>query len=136
MSDPQIRLVIGDLKDFTEKKVKRLTLEVTSQLIERTPVDTGWARANWVPNIGSPIETDLSFIQSEEDRLASVGSARSDQQAGIASVFTYRLDQGPVFVSNNVPYIQVLNSGSSDQAPAAFVEAAIQTAVNIVLREQ
>ena len=54
----------------------------------------------------------------------------SSQQQGIAEVATqYTLDQGSVFVSNNVPYILKLNDGHSQQAPAGFIQTAIHKAV-------
>lgn len=130
MTDRQIRLIVGEIKGLTERVVTKLTLDITANLIETTPVDTGWARANWVPRIGEPYTSDGGIEFNAEERRASVGSARGAQAAGTASLLTYDLDRGPVFVSNNVPYIEVLNSGSSKQAPAAFIEAAIQQAVN------
>lgn len=104
-----------------ENIVKRLTLDVTSNLIVDTPVDTGWARANWVPSIGNSVNVPAGTRES-----VTVG----DQQAGIATVaVTYTLSQGRVFITNNVPYIETLNEGSSRQAPAMFVQRAIQRGV-------
>lgn len=130
MADDQIRIIVGEIKELSEKVVVKLTLDITANLIESTPVDTGWARANWVPRIGEPYTGGGIVFDSKEDQQSSVGSARGDQQSGTASLLTYDLARGPVFVSNNVPYIQVLNSGSSKQAPSAFVEAGIQQAIN------
>ena len=50
----QIRVVVGAFEDFAEKIIKEITLEATANLIEDTPVDTGWARANWIPSITTP----------------------------------------------------------------------------------
>ena len=126
----QVRVIAGQLGGLTERAVRAISLEVTANLIEATPVDTGWARANWVPAIGvsrdSPVNTrpDASLVSAQVAK----------QQAGMASLGGYRLASGPVFVSNNVPYIVFLNEGSSRQAPAAFVQAAIQAGVNQVVR--
>lgn len=109
------------LTRFTEKHIKILTLEVTANLIEDTPRDTGWARSNWIPSIGKSVD--------------SVAGARNQvnaslQQAGLSAVAsTYTLRSGSVFVTNNVPYIQPLNDGHSKQAPAGFVQLAILKAV-------
>lgn len=124
--DRQIRIIAGSLKGHTKNTVQRLSLEVTANLIEDTPVDTGWARANWIPSIGSP-----AF--SGEDRNSnevSAGSAK--QQAGIAVLAGYSLSMGPVFVSTGVPYMSQLNDGSSTQAPAGFVQAGIRRAIKEV----
>lgn len=54
------------------------------------------------------------------------------QALGVAQVATYRLGQGSVFISNNVPYIVYLNQGSSSQAPPGFVETAVEVAIQNV----
>ncbi len=117
----QVRSIVRALEDVAERVVQKITLDVTANLIETTPVDTGWARANWVPKIGAAVED----VVGKPNAIV-----RGPQQSGIATVaFSYRLAQGAVFVSNNVPYILKLNDGHSKQAPAMFVERAIQKAV-------
>jgi hypothetical protein len=49
-----LKFLIPDLEKFVEKQIVRLTLEATANFVQATPVDTGWARANWVPQIGTP----------------------------------------------------------------------------------
>lgn len=120
-----IRVITGLLGRFTERAIARLSVNVTAELIEATPVDTGWARANWVPAIGSPFDVDAP----NDGEGIAVDSRRGDQQRGTASVLAYRLSNGPVYISNNVPYITSLNEGSSSQAPAAFVQSAIAAGV-------
>ena len=114
-----VRVVVKSLDGFAEKIVKRLALNVTANLIETTPVDTGWARANWIPQIGSP-RTKTAGTQATVDR--------SLQANGQIAILGYEL--GPsIHISNNVPYIKKLNSGTSAQAPAAFIQSAILRAV-------
>jgi hypothetical protein len=123
--DKQVKKVVEILTEVSEKVVKKITLDVTANLIDTTPVDVGWARANWVPAIGQPVVQPVATPES-------VSTAA--QQAGIVSVATsYRLDRGNVFVSNNVRYITRLNEGSSKQAPAGFVQNAITKAVRFDL---
>lgn len=123
MADPQIRRIILEMEGFTERQMKKLTLAIHANLVEDTPVDLGWARANWVPSIGAPVIEDLSDVQNP---VSKVGPANARSQEGLVRVAAqYHLSQGPIFISNNVPYIQKLNQGSSQQAPAMFVEQAI-----------
>lgn len=126
----QVRVVVESLEGFTEKLIKRLALNVTAQLVKDTPVDTGWARANWVPQIGSPRTRTAGSRRAAEDGKVDLGP----QASGTLAVAGYKL--GPsIFISNNVPYIKRLNAGSSKQAPAAFIQAAILRAVrNTVAR--
>ena len=114
------------LSQFVNRLMKKITLDIAANLVRApgeggTPVDTGWARSNWIPNIGTPV---TSPVGSKE----AVSSAA--QTRGLGAVLTYKFSSGqPLFVSNNVPYILVLNEGSSKQAPAGFVQAAIAEAV-------
>lgn len=82
-----------------------------------TPVDTGHARANWIHGIGAPARIEVD------------GSDPSPHDSSVAAVLAYELGQGPLFLSNNVDYIQLLNRGHSDQADVGFVEAAIDQAM-------
>lgn len=123
----QVKTIVGQLERFTERLIVKITLDVTANLIEATPVDTGWARANWVARIGSPFDEDLSDIEASPQAAAG---AASRQQASLGAVAArYQLQQGSVFVSNNVPYITNLNDGTSQQAPRSFVQMAIAKAV-------
>ena len=122
----QIRFIVDQLEGATERVISRLGVNITAELIERTPVDTGWARANWVPSIGAPV-TDNATRRADP---ALVPAQTARQQSGVASVATgYRLSRGAVFISNNVPYIQVLNGGSSAQAPSGFVQDGIMAGI-------
>jgi len=128
IDDPQIRIIVGGLEQFSERQIIQLSLEVTANLIETTPVDLGWARANWVPSIGQPYDV----VVGQPNDSSDVGAARRKQAEGRNALRGYKLTRGPIFVSNNVPYIQKLNEGSSAQAPAGFVQMAIQTAIATV----
>lgn len=130
MAEPgSIRFVLDALNRFTEKHVKVITLDAVANLVEDTPRRTGWARSNWVPSIGSPKELD-GTPPAEDQARAAVGQRDAAREAGIAQIVTgYRLSLGRIYITNNVPYIQRLNDGSSKQAPAGFVQAAILRAV-------
>lgn len=121
--------MVGALTSRVEQVVKAITLNVVANLRRApaeggTPVDTGWARANWIPSIGVP-------------RSATAGSPESvstaEQDLGVAAVAAgYRLEQGSVHVTNNVPYIQKLNAGHSPQAAEGFVQRAVVEAAKQV----
>ncbi len=117
--------VIAALDEVTERLMTFLSVEITANLINDTPVDTGWARANWVPSIGSRNNTPASA----EARVENVPAQRATQQSSIAGLTNYRIESGSVFISNNVPYIVRLNEGSSTQAPQGFVQGGIQRGI-------
>lgn len=121
MARSQIRIIVQSLERAVTRVVKKIVLDATANLIEDMPVDLGWARANWVPVITGTFKG----MAGQRDTID-----QGPQQSGIASVATgYTLEQGYVTITNNVPYIQRLNAGSSKQAPAGFVQAAILRAV-------
>lgn len=118
MADDSDAQAVGDaLRQLVEGAAKALIIEVTANLIEACPVDTGHARANFVPAVGAP--------HVGEDG----GSA---QAAGFAVVAGWKLGDGPLSISNNVPYIGRLIGGSSSQAPAGWDLVAIDKAVQSV----
>lgn len=130
MSSRPVRIVVRDLRSFSERTIKRLALNINANLVKTTPVDTGWARANWVPNIGGPFEGTAGTRQDAEAGKLDL----SPRESGLAAVATsYTL--GPeIHQTNNVPYIIDLNAGSSRQAPAAFIQSAIFRAVQDTVR--
>lgn len=98
--------VVGTL----EKKVRAAALVVDAELAITTPIDTGRARANWLPSLNTP-----------DVRIVEPGTPH--EISGILS--SYKItDQ--ILITNNLPYIRKLNDGYSKQAPAAFVESAIE----------
>lgn len=129
MAQQTIR-VISELDKTLERVMTSLSLEITANLIETTPVDTGWARANWVPTIGAQNNTPASA----EARIENVPAQRARQQSSTARLPGYKIEQGSIFISNNVPYIVRLNEGSSTQAPEGFVQSGIQRAIIEVTR--
>lgn len=117
-------IVLSDFKDFSANVLKQLTVEITADLIKTTPVDTGWARSNWIPSFGE------SFTGTDGTRESVVTSR---QQSGLTDVLTnYAISKGNIYISNNVPYILLLNDGSSRQAPAGFVQQSIARAISQV----
>ena len=120
--DIQIRAIVKNLDRFVERTAAKLTLDITANLIQTTPVDTGWARANWVPSL-TTFDTDPVGERSPD------GVTTVPQSAGLAAATTFRLRHGRIHITNNVSYIGELNDGTSQQAPAGFVQGAVQAGV-------
>lgn len=116
------------IEQVTESVVKKVILDAGANLSRApqeggTPVDTGWARANWIASVGKPVGQPVG------DPESGVEQANAAQQAGIGAVLGYKLAFGPVYLTNNVPYILRLNDGHSQQASSGFVQRAITEAV-------
>lgn len=117
----QTNKIIAKMNRVTEKGAIGLALDIHGGLTEDTPVDTGWARANWIPSVGTPAP-QAAGAPGQPDTGAVT--------QGIAEVSRWKISDGPIYLTNNVPYIQRLNAGGSNQAPAGFIEANVQTATN------
>jgi len=116
-----VRVVIQALHERSDGAIRAVALDTLANLVETTPVLSGWARANWIANIGSPRSDDP--IGSPE--RFSLGP----QQASAVELLSYRKERGQIFITNRVPYINLLNAGSSTQAPANFVQRALLRAI-------
>ena len=125
----QLRFIATDMVKVTERGVRQVTANVHKCLVSPvpigTPVDTGYARASWVPRVGFPLETSVGIPGAE-----GVASARAAQQAGLNQVAGYRLVQGRVYITNNTEYINLLDLGRSQQTPAGFVERCIAMGID------
>lgn len=123
----QTRAILADLNKVVSKLSAKIALDIAGNLKEVTPRDTGWARANWVAEIGSPPNTDGGTSGRPSD--AEVSARRAVQTSSERKLLSYDVHLGKIYVSNKVSYIQGLNSGSSRQAPAGFVQRSIAKAV-------
>lgn len=107
--------------------VKSVSQNVGVTVIYATPIDTSRARMNWQGTVNSPATEVLSPYPAKPSD-PSVGS-----NVAIASirkaVSDYSGQPAGIFITNNLDYIQKLNNGSSEQAPANFVAKATIIAV-------
>lgn len=124
-SSANVQRVMNELNRFASRVITLIAVEITSNLIASTPVDTGWARANWLPSVGAPRSSPAGSRES-----VSSGA----QTSGLAQLRSYHLNRGAVFIANNVPYIGDLNNGTSRQAPAGFVQSSVLRGVAVAAR--
>jgi len=106
-----------DIRRFTTKtveahgKIARVaTLELFSGVIKATPVDTGRARGNWQTAVGSPEQAETDRVDKSGGEAIAEVESKTPQGAGQVT-----------YLSNNLPYIEELENGSSTQAPEGFV---------------
>ena len=126
-SNATIQKQIDDVKDLIRESVKEdviaLALNIHGRLVdnppEGTPVDTGWASANWWISVGT--------VPSDNDGSGGdVSAQQAKQSTGLVDILTYEPSKGVIYITNNVPYINRLNNGWSQQSPAGFVDRAVQ----------
>ena len=123
----KLEIILEDMDIFIAKQIVGLVFEIHAELVQATPVDLGWARAHYIPRIATP------YRETFDGDPTAAGAGQSNAKAlqelyGIAH--SYKIEMGPIYISNNVPYIQKLNDGHSKQAPAGFIQLAVDSAVS------
>lgn len=99
-----------------ETAVRKISMQTFSGIVLKTPVDTGRARASWVIGINRPLNSP-DFPEGRKMSAAEAQSIANRQLATLGRLKPY----DTVFISNNLPYIEYLEDGSSEQAPSGMV---------------
>lgn len=124
----------GDLLNFADKvnlranqTVRKVAFDLTRDLVQATPVDTGLARSNY-------------FLGNDRvDSTDPTASTNGAPSLGRAAQFAATVVAGGVFyITNNLPYVLALEFGSSQQAPLGFARSIVadwQGRVDRIVRE-
>lgn len=100
-----------------QKAVRHYSLTLFSNVVYRSPVDTGRFRGNWQCSIGVPITSVLdSKDKSGSETLAKVRAVVETMEVGQT-----------IYLTNNLSYAIPLEYGSSAQAPSGVVRISIMT---------
>ena len=95
--------------------VRGSLISMTNRIIERSPVDAGRFRGNWQFTTGKPASRQLSNTDKRG------GKRQLALQKKILAV-----EIGKVYyITNNLPYGQKLEFGSSSQAPQGMVRVTL-----------
>lgn len=111
----------------TTDLLRKLALSIDQKIVRRTPVDKGRARANWYVNL---MVASIEVNDFEGDRGAATQESLNRAQAVLANVPVLTTT---IHITNNLPYIESLNNGSSAQAPQNFVQIAIKDGTRAIL---
>ena len=106
--------VIAALRQRVAQRCWTIQTNAHAELTVATPVDTSNARANWQATLDAPAP-DVVTVASPVGPMEPPGKDFDAERLR--------------FVANNVAYIQRLDAGHSQQAPAGFVRAALAKAV-------
>lgn len=125
---------------------KQVASTIMNDLVQVTPVDVGKALSNWAVTLNAP-----SFEPIPAYAPSPRGSMKRGQwthavdpsitaQANVPptleaaqAIIDAKLSGQPLFITNNVDYIVALDQGTSDQAPAGFVDRAVLLGEQAVL---
>ena len=139
-----------DLEAFAQKTrvkldlvVRKVVIDMTSTIVQMTPVDTGHARSNYfwgvqrVTTIDNSVNPDDAkraagkmFTASFKERqkfikaVNSAGNGKESSNRAIAFATGLKAG-GTVYLTNNLPYIMALEYGHSRQAPAGMARITV-----------
>jgi hypothetical protein len=116
-----MRKVAEDIEPATDDVLRKYAVVANQTLIMATPVDTGRARANWQVSVNSAVDAEVDSTDAQGAITRNKGV-----------IDGYR--GGELVIQNNVPYIGALNDGSSAQAPAGFIQKALQNAARALAK--
>jgi len=114
------REITIQLKTRVAAEMKAVVTELYNEVVPGTPVRTGFCRANWNVSVGEPDYT----VDGVRDPNASYPTPSAQ--------IPDNPELQPMFVSNGVPYVGLLEDGSSTQAPSGWVQVAVnKVAANV-----
>jgi len=117
-----VKALIAKTTARADETVRAVTLELFSEVIQRTPVDTGRLKGNWQTTVGAP-------ANGVTDRLDTSGDlAIAEAKGGIGGLGTI------TYLSNNLPYAYRIEyeGWSHTKAPAGMVRVSMARIEQIV----
>lgn len=112
--------VEGDISAFVKLKRDRMAFRIDKRLVMETAVDTSQASSNWIVSEGRGA---TSYQKISEN---NGGQGRADAQG--AAAITKAKPYSVLYITNNVPYIDILNEveGYSKKAPAHYIDRIVE----------
>ena len=104
------RIVRESVKTKSALEYKATAFEIFSQVIQKTPVETGRARGNWNITTDTP-----DYSTTESGHSPNVETEISNEFPDI-------------YIANGLDYVVALEEGSSEQAPAGIIIPSIAAA--------
>jgi hypothetical protein len=90
--------------------MQKITVDLQANIAQRTPVDTGRARSSWITTVDQP-----------SDDVPPEGAGGNPPPVPVGSIDHKKT----VFIVSNLDYIEALENGHSQQAPAGMVAVSI-----------
>lgn len=97
--------------------IRKSSLELFTDVVMDTPVDTGRARGNWQISFGSP----ASGVISEQGDKEGDSASSSPTVQKITDALNSDRTTLTIFLTNNLPYIKKLEYGWSKKAARGMV---------------
>lgn len=109
----QISQWVAKAKENADLVLRKIALDVFGRVIQKSPVDTGRFKSNWLCAVGTiPAGTTLAI---------DVTAAITRMEAAALGAKTGDV----IYLVNNLPYARALEYGHSKQAPAGMVRLTV-----------
>ena len=96
------------------------------EMADATPVDTTRAVSNWLVTRNSPASKEVPPHIKGSVKGSGASAARQKTKLNASASVTGYRNLKTVYITNNVPYISVLNYGDQKHFPANMVERGLQ----------
>jgi hypothetical protein len=104
------------VEKLSDQKLHEVTNEAFAEFEQRSPVDTGMFRLNWLGSVGTPNTSTHNNTQ----KVAAGSRPNGAELANLAPALSAKLGKD-VYITNNVKYAGKLENGHSKQAPAGVL---------------
>lgn len=105
--------------------MQKITFDLEREITKRTPRDTGRAAANWFVTQGEP------STEVHEYKGAKTGEIPEPSPPDVTAI----TGNEPVYIINNLAYIEALEHGHSSKAPNGMVALAMQSVAERIQAE-
>jgi len=120
--EDQIKQFADEVIKKQELAVRKISLEIFTRVILKSPVDEGRFRGNWQVSIGNVPSGTVEI----DDKSGSATISKAQAKA-------LSLTAGQViYLVNNLPYSHKLEYGHSNQAPNGMVRTTVQEFSGVV----
>lgn len=106
---------------------------IVNELATKTPVDTSKAISNWQVTLNAPATAEIN-AHFEGSKGSTYGASSAETIALCRMILKGKQPGQTIFITNNASYITELNMGTSMQAPAGFVQAAIYVGIKSIAK--
>lgn len=99
-----------------EVAVRKITMELLSKVVLKSPVDTGRFRGNWFTGLNYAPQDTSAIV----DKTGSESISRGNSVVG-----KYTMRDDAIYIANNLPYAYRLETGYSKQAPRGMARLSV-----------
>ncbi len=101
--DRDFKRALVKLEKTSEKIIRATSLQLFSAIVDDTPVDTGRLRGNWQATLGAPSQITVST----DDKTGNPTKSKIG-----FTVSKLEMNKS-VFLTNNLPYAEVIENGNA-----------------------